>query len=131
MTLEEPQGWMYVDLPALPNVWAESESPQTLESYFLPMTHRLYAFMIQIAVTHNHQNGRDSHIRLVSAYGSKECSTQKLSHSSESRTSSRKTDLWNGRKASKRSARCDRDIYLHYFCTSSISKVLGHNFPVM
>lgn len=50
--LEEPVGWTTVSLVT------EADSVNALHVYY-----------VQVAVISNHQNGRDTHVRLVSVYG--------------------------------------------------------------
>eukprot|EP00741_Cyanophora_paradoxa_P008318 tig00001292_g8047.t1 len=51
MELEEPSGWITIPL-----------KPAESAKY-------VRAFLLQIAITQNHQNGRDTHIRQIKVYG--------------------------------------------------------------
>jgi len=53
--LNEPSGWIIVHL----------QEPSSTDSEPPPVTAAVRAFMIQIAVLSNHQNGRDTHLRHI------------------------------------------------------------------
>ena len=69
--LREPEGWVQIPL-ALRETEAEKNlsSAVTLrDKSFGGATDFIRTFCLQIAVTMNHQNGRDSHIRQIKLFG--------------------------------------------------------------
>jgi len=62
VSLEEPTGWLTVALSKNDLSPSEEDSEPSRDSC-------LRAFMVQIAVLANHENGRDSHIRQIKVYG--------------------------------------------------------------
>ncbi len=63
--LEEPTGWVVIPLDP-------SSAPYPLEQQAAQLDappHVLPAFLLQLAVLTNHQNGRDTHVRGVRVFG--------------------------------------------------------------
>mmetsp|Transcript_43774 Transcript_43774/g.68522 ORF Transcript_43774/g.68522 Transcript_43774/m.68522 type:complete len:131 (+) Transcript_43774:468-860(+) len=62
VSLEEPSGWLSVPLSKKDLSHSENESEEYSDE-------SLRAFMLQVAVLANHENGRDSHIRQIKVFG--------------------------------------------------------------
>lgn len=66
LELTEPAGWIHVRLkaPAAP-----ADAPGGMRAY-----------LVQLVVLSNHQNGRDTHVRQVKVFGPRKCVTRRHLH---------------------------------------------------
>jgi len=62
--LDEPNGWTVIPLTST----APTDGAIATHNF-------VRAFMIQVAILANHQNGRDSHVRQIKIYGPRQSST--------------------------------------------------------
>mmetsp|Transcript_32402 Transcript_32402/g.63314 ORF Transcript_32402/g.63314 Transcript_32402/m.63314 type:complete len:216 (+) Transcript_32402:126-773(+) len=62
VSLDEPNGWLRIPLRRADSGYQENETATNDQNH-------LRAFMIQIAILANHENGRDSHIRQIKIFG--------------------------------------------------------------
>jgi len=62
VALDEPNGWLRIPLRRADIAYVENENASGDDAC-------LRAFMLQIAILANHENGRDSHIRQIKVYG--------------------------------------------------------------
>lgn len=67
VSLEEPSGWVVIPLGVAPEAASDISTMQ--DASCTPHTPPLHAFLLQLGVVSNHQNGRDTHVREVRVYG--------------------------------------------------------------
>ncbi len=71
MDFEEPSGWTVIQLGepiSLPDTQVQPDNANLPADCMTP----LHAFFLQLAILANHQNGRDTHVRMVKVYGQAE-----------------------------------------------------------
>ncbi|GAB7359910.1 hypothetical protein MBLNU230_g7437t1 [Neophaeotheca triangularis] len=68
MSLEQPQGWIDVDFGNVGPIEDDGQAQENAEDVDWSKRPVLRAFLIQVKILENHQNGKDTHLRAVQLF---------------------------------------------------------------
>lgn len=89
MTFEQPTGWIDVDFSRVGLIESDDEDDEGNPSREIDWSKRpvLRAFLVQVRILENHQNGKDTHLRAVQLFARDETQETRRAEISSSRSS--------------------------------------------
>ena len=68
MSFEQPTGWIDVDFSGVGRIEADDEASESVSGVDWSKRPVLRAFLVQVRILENHQNGKDTHLRAVQLF---------------------------------------------------------------
>ena len=88
MSFEQPTGWIDVDFSGVGPIDADDEASESVAGIDWSKRPVLRAFLVQVRILENHQNGKDTHLRAVQLFARDESQDRSRGNSSPQKAAS-------------------------------------------